>query len=204
MTDEEYQYRYQMVYGQGRQRVMADDPADLLSHLIPGYLDFPPELRPALRTSHAEESLHRLQQRINVAYGLDDVDSDEWRLLTTRHAGPVVIDAWSAPVPLVLVNTHYAPYTEQSRPEERGGRIVWLDTTDDETYLNSVALAGEIFLAVRVEEESEPGETPEPAPAAPVTPAQATPPPPAPAAVPQWSMPFSTASSGPAEDVPPS
>ncbi|WP_157240049.1 hypothetical protein [Catenuloplanes japonicus] len=191
-----------MVYGQGRQRVMADDPAELLSHLIPGYLDFPPELRPALRVSHAEEALHRLQQRINVAYGLDDVDSDEWRLLTTEHGGQVVIDAWSASVPLVLVDAHYAPYTEQPRPEERGGRIVWLDTTDDETYLNSVALAGEVFLAVRADDEPEPGETPEPASAAPVTPAQAAPVAPASPATPQWSMPFSTASSGPAEDVP--
>ncbi|MDR7274275.1 hypothetical protein [Catenuloplanes atrovinosus] len=206
MTDAEYEYRYQMVYEQGRKRVMSDDPAELLDHLIPGYLDLPEELHPALRLSHAEESVHRLQQRINVAFGLDESDPERWRLLTTERTRPPAIEAWSGPVPLVLVAAHYAPHTELPRPREEDGRIVWLDTEDDDSYLRSVALAGDIFLAMRVTDEPEPVDEPEEpeTPENPETPepAQVTPPPPPPPNLPQWSMPFSTASSGPAGDVP--
>lgn len=195
MTDADYQYRYQMVYEQGSRRVAADDPAELLDHLIPGYLDMPEELHAALRVNHAEESVHRLQQRINVAFGLDEADSDEWRLLAVEWARPPAIEAWSGTVPLVLIDVHYAPHTELPRPRADGGRIVWLDTEDDESYLRSVALAGEVFLAVRVADEPEPtADEPEPGPVEEPEPEPVR-------AMPQWSVPFSTASSGPAGEV---
>lgn len=146
--------RYRMVYPAGRRHVTSDDPEELLAELIPGYPAVAPMDRRAARVAHAERELERMQQRVLTAYGSGDCDSAELQVLLDTSADRSVPALWSAPVPLLLVDAHFAGEDEdgdyaESRPREAGGRIVWLETGDADSYLRSLAVAGEIFLVIR-------------------------------------------------------
>ncbi len=53
---------------------------------------------------------------------------------------------WVASTPLVLVTTFFAPFTLRPRPE--GDALVWLDPMTEETFVRSLAAAGDIGLAL--------------------------------------------------------
>jgi hypothetical protein len=55
--------------------------------------------------------------------------------------GPV----WDHEVPLVLIATDYAPFTDRARPT---GRIIWFDPSNERTHLNSLADLGQIALFI--------------------------------------------------------
>lgn len=140
--------RYRMVYAAGSRDLVADDAGTLLAALIPEYAEIPAAHRRQARIVHAERSLERIQQRVLHAFGVSDCDSDELQTLVNSPEHRRIPARWSAPVPLVLIDVHFP--AGQERPRESGnGRIVWLDTRDDDSYLRSLALAGEIFLTVR-------------------------------------------------------
>jgi hypothetical protein len=67
-------------------------------------------------------------------------------LLGARDVQPAVAE-WSAPVPLVLVTSYYAPDGPQPRPVEAGGDITWLDPQTDESLLLSLHNARWISVA---------------------------------------------------------
>ena len=140
--------RYWVVFAGRSRNAAAGDLAVLLGELIPGYEALPGELRGPARVAHAEQSLGRIQRRVLSAYGSSGCDAEELRVLLDDSPGREVPRWWSAPVPLVLVDAHFAGRAGEARPGEAGGRIVWLETGDDESYLRSLAVAGEIFLAV--------------------------------------------------------
>ncbi|MFG1840397.1 hypothetical protein ACGFH8_18495 [Micromonospora sp. NPDC049175] len=140
--------RYRMVWAAGERSVSADDPATLLAELIAGYQAVPEGRRRAVRTEHAELSLRRIQRRVLDAYDSFDCDSEEMQVLLNDRANRRVPQRWSAPVPLVLIDAHFAE-AGADRPREAGGRIIWLETEDEESYVRSLAVAGEIFLVIR-------------------------------------------------------
>jgi hypothetical protein len=142
-------YPFEMIYADGSWRAYADTPAELLALLIEGYTDL-------------EDDEARLRERIRYAVDVSvplqagaaaegDVGSctEEQRdvLLGTRDVPPAVTE-WSAPVPLVLVTSYYAPEGPQPRPVEAGGDITWLDPQTDESLLTSLHNATWISVAV--------------------------------------------------------
>lgn len=73
----------------------------------------------------------------------EDTDEDTW---TTLLAERETVDPgvrWKAPVPLVLVASLFAPWTERERP---AGNVVWIDPTDDITMLDSLQETGLIEI----------------------------------------------------------
>jgi hypothetical protein len=141
-------YPFEMIYADGSWRAYADTPAELLALLIEGYSDL-------------EDDAARLRERIRYAVDVSvplqaeaaaegDVGgcSVEQRavLLGARDVPPAVAE-WSAPVPLVLVTSYYAPDGPQQRPAEAGGDITWLDPQTDESLLTSLHNARWISLA---------------------------------------------------------
>ncbi|MFI5838788.1 hypothetical protein ACIA8K_03605 [Catenuloplanes sp. NPDC051500] len=141
--------RYRMVYAAGRREITSDDPVVLLAELIPGYAELPEAYRRRARIAHADRSLERIQGRVLSAFDSSGCDSDELQTLLNSPSNRRVPSRWSAPVPLVLIDVHF-PADDRQRPQPAGGgRIIWLDTRDDDAYLRSLAVAGEIFLIIR-------------------------------------------------------
>ncbi|ROO63220.1 hypothetical protein EDC02_5240 [Micromonospora sp. Llam0] len=139
------QRRYRMVYAAGGCHVVADEPELLVDVLIGGYLKIPEELRELARIGHAEQIRARLQRRVLAAYGPSGLSPDEERAFLDEPAPKQAPPSWSVDVPLILVDAHFAG---RPRPD-RAGRTVWLETSDDDGYLRSMAMAGEILLMIR-------------------------------------------------------
>lgn len=150
-----WQQRYRMVQAGRRGTVTADRPEELLDLLVDGYRDVPQEDRHGARVAHAGRIRSRLQQRILAAYGPSGLEPDEQRAFLDEPAPTRIPPTWSADVPLVLVGAHFVG---QPRPDRTAGRIVWLETDDDDGYLRSLAEAGEILLMIRQDETAETAE----------------------------------------------
>ena len=144
-----WQRRYRMVYATGGRHVVADEPELLLDVLIDGYLELPEEQRRRARVAHAGQIRSRLQQRVLAAFGPSGLTPDEQRAFLAEPEPTQAPAAWSADVPLILVDAHFA---DGPRPERAAGRTVWLETDDDDGYLRSLAVAGEILLMIRQDE----------------------------------------------------
>jgi hypothetical protein len=140
-------WRYELVFDRGLRRSYADDLALLVGELIPGYVDLSPDEQQATRVAHAHDIQPGLQAGLIVDIGLGGCSAAAREFLMEAWSARPAIEAWEEPVPLVLVDADYLPLTSTERPVERGGLIVWLDTVDDEAYLTSLTVAGEVVLA---------------------------------------------------------
>jgi hypothetical protein len=142
-------YRFEMIFDGGGWRAYADEPADLVAQLIPGYGDLDsPVARAEARIAYATSAQVALQANLNSERGLDGCDEQERLvLLGPRHQPPAPL-VWRAPVPLVLVTTFYRPQGALHTPAtEPPGEIWWIDPGDDITLLTSLHRTGLITLA---------------------------------------------------------
>ena len=156
-----WQQRYLMVSAGRPGTVTADRPEELLALLVDGYLDIPQDDRQRARVAHAGRIRGRLQRRILAAYGPSGLGPDEQQAFLDEPAPTRIPPGWSADVPLVLVDAHVADQLSADQPSadqpsdglpsagRTAGRIVWLETADDDGYLRSLAVAGEILLMIR-------------------------------------------------------
>ena len=115
-----------------------------------GYADLPP-------SSNGDEQalLARWQQSVTTANqvqavltgsavqaGTIDVAKAGEEVLTPLFADrlhPVELDEWTVPVPLVLICTDYAPFTDNTPPT---GNICWINPHTERTYLDTLASLG--------------------------------------------------------------
>ena len=82
------------------------------------------------------------------------LDEDELTILFhDRGSERVEFPAWNADVPLFLLATSYAPFTETERPE--GENIWWLDPSTERTFLDSLKVAGAAELLTRDDTDAE-------------------------------------------------
>lgn len=142
-------YPNEIIYGGGRWRGYADTHDQLLDQLIDGYTDLPTDderLRARIRL--AVDAQVTVQAGLTAAgSALAECDEAERQLLLGPRDTPPVIDAWRAPIPLVLVTSFYHPAGSYPRPAEEGdGQIWWLDPTDATTLLQSLSAAGYLQL----------------------------------------------------------
>lgn len=144
----------------------ADSATDLVGVLIPGYDDIGHDAagNDAALLSRYDAMLAvaaTAQQSFNeqaISAGTLDVDSAAEDVLTTLFCdksvpfiglpGPngSLLHAWEDEVPLVLIVTDYAPFTDTPRPT---GRIVWLDPSLETSYLESLAALGAVDYRTR-------------------------------------------------------
>lgn len=148
-------YRLEMIHAAGTRRSHADEPAELVGALIPGYPGWlEPVAAARARIRHAAHVQVVAQASINVQLGLDGCTARERAVLTGERTAPPVLARWTAPVPLVLVDCFYAPVTGLPRPlAEAPGEIIWLRPATDWDHLRSLAELGVITL---VEHRSDP------------------------------------------------
>ena len=69
---------------------------------------------------------------------LDDVKLTA--LFAPKDSWPIPITTWDEQIPLLLLATNFAPFTETPAPS--GERIIWLDPTTETTYLDALSKLG--------------------------------------------------------------
>lgn len=152
-------YRYEMIADGGWSRYYDDDITNLVGFLIPTYTDLPEEDRLAVRIRHAVNLQVRLQARLNMFFALSPRTSDEQELLSgPRHEQPM-IEEWDCVVPLILIDSFYAPYTDVPRPASSIADVAmppniwWFRPAESETeYLCSLHEASLIDLHITKDE----------------------------------------------------
>jgi len=134
----------------------ADTAGELLALLIPGYDRIADD-----DAGHDEALWRRYESAVATAGELQETliataslrsDFDAARAgeagltaLLADKTVPCEIPQWRHPVPLVLIDTDYEPFTPRPRPE---GRVIYLRPAQEHDYLASLAEAGLIQYLV--------------------------------------------------------
>ena len=145
-----------------------DTTGECLSYLIENYLSYDVHVQLDLRKDLAR-GVQQMARGVIVADGEPgDVERWEWDVLVwgdenvgvdpygwgdgSRPVGgevdEEVVDVWRSDVPLVLVTTSYAPFTDVPRPMSVEGdyefvkNIIWLDPSDELRFLQSLSRIG--------------------------------------------------------------
>lgn len=148
-------FQHSMVFNGGTAVAWADSASELVGVLIAGYLDIPEadlEEQATQRACYAVGAQVRVQARILAAADAATATEEEMALLSGSRDTPPELDVWRCPIPLVLVDAFYEPYTETRRrpvSEPRdggaiGSNIIWLNFADEVQFLDSLVQAGEI------------------------------------------------------------
>lgn len=135
-------YRYELIDSESWSRVYSDDISDLLGYMIPNYSGSYAE-----RLNHSISMQVKMQAQI-LSYYLDaDVTDEEYKiLLGPRHEQPN-IKSWISQVPLILIDSFYAPYTGVIAPLgnfiEKDDNILWIEVGKSEIdYIKSLDYLG--------------------------------------------------------------
>ncbi|NJP88576.1 hypothetical protein HCN51_03735 [Nonomuraea sp. FMUSA5-5] len=142
-------YRYEMIHAGGALRGYADEPSELIGMLVPGYPGLATAAdRAAARLELALDVQVRLQARLAAGRLEACGEAERAVLLGGRHEPPAPA-SWTAPIPLVLVASFYAPDGALPRPSGPAELQVWLDPADDWTLLTTLHTAGVITVGAR-------------------------------------------------------
>lgn len=138
--------------------VYAATAEDLLDEWLPGYLEQDDTGRARLRAQHAIQLRdHLAAELVADADQRDDVDlsADDEQLLLTDLSELPDIARWDSPVPLVLLDGMYRPFTTRIAPisgidgdVHEPTNILWLRNSHPDAYVQSLARAGIVQLDV--------------------------------------------------------
>lgn len=151
-------FLYCMIFNADTVMAFADSATELVDLLIAGYLDIPADnlVEQAIqRTLYAVGAQVRVQADILTRANLGLATPAELEVLRGSRDTPPRLAAWECPIPLVLVDAFYQPFTSVPRPVglPRGGgaqdsNIIWLTFSDEVEFLHGLHTAGEIQLAI--------------------------------------------------------
>lgn len=134
-------YRYELVYAGHTRRVYADTIETLVDVLIPGYLTMTEQQRWEARLAYTTRAQVITQAGLNTTDAFARLPMVERTILQgPRHEQPVVA-TWDCPVPLVLITSYYQPAGPSPRPVREQGmapNVIWLDPSDETTFLTSL------------------------------------------------------------------
>ena len=157
LAGQPYQYRW-VDHDNGGDLVYAETADDLLGEWIPGYQDAEPSGKALLRAEHAVRSRDALVAQLLVDAennGITITAEQEAILLTDLDQMPD-IERWDPPIPLVLLEGMYRPYTDRLPPisgidgdVQNPSNIIWLRNAHPDSYVQSLAADGIIDIAIR-------------------------------------------------------
>ena len=145
-------YRFEMIYEGRRSRAYADTAADLLDCLIPGYADMSGEERLTARVAHGTGLLAPVQAEVLQSVDQTALSAEEKAVLLAPRYEPITVAEWGSEAPLVLLDAHYAPYSDIAAPHStledvaNPRNIVWIRVVDEYDMLLSLAAIGFITL----------------------------------------------------------
>ena len=144
----------------GEQTVFSDTAGGILAHIIPGYDQIADaDVENSNRPGHDEALIVRWQSAVATASEIQaficadlaleerfDPAAETETTLTALFGDKTIpietFEVWDHEViPLVLVATDYAPFTERTPVT---GNVLWLDPSDEVAYLRSLANLGVI------------------------------------------------------------
>lgn len=167
-------YEFRMFFEDGSRIADADTPAELINLLTPGYSNVTDNnLKAGLRLDLAR-SVQSLARAVTLGNLSDEdveaMDEWEWEVLNFGNGGVEdssdpfgwgdgtgtlgelnldVVDFWSSKVPLILMETSYAPFTEIPRPVSSLGdyyhsvsNMIWLRPQSEISLLRSLSEIG--------------------------------------------------------------
>lgn len=138
-------------------RVFAETAEDLLAYWIDGYRDSDTGGRATLRARHAVTIRAQLAAQLVIdadLAGSPATPEEEAVLLSDLDQLPDLA-TWDSPVPLVLLEGMYRPFTDRVPPisgidgdVKEPSNIIWLRNAHPEAYLQSLARAGVVQLDI--------------------------------------------------------
>ena len=124
----------------------ATQPAELLATLIPGYAELSRHDRLDERIEHAARVRSELTAESLARHWDVPLTEAERAVLCSSPWEPPVLRTWRHPVPVVLLDVFYAPFTD-TPPPDYAANVVWLRPSREEPYIHSLAERGLISLA---------------------------------------------------------
>lgn len=143
-------YAYCLYFNDNSEIAFADTLTELVSALIPGYANLTETDRDVERIRYAQTAAAEVQAEILLHIDESDVTPEQWAALTSPRFLPQPrADWWTTDVPLVVVETGYAPYTETPRPAsalqdgiEEDNPIWFINPAEEETLLDTLHSVG--------------------------------------------------------------
>jgi hypothetical protein len=149
-----YKYRYELITPY--LRIYADTPTELCESLIAGYSEAigAEDLLYELRLRYSVATQVQLQAFILAEADLSTCTASEIALMGSPRDTPPHLTVWEADVPLVLVESYYEPDGNLPRPtgfprsgKEPESNLIWLNPSEELTFLWSLHFAGVLTLA---------------------------------------------------------
>ena len=146
-------FQYCMYFHDYYDVAFADTYDDLLEALIPGYQQLTEEQAIESRILLGVSAASQIQAQIVAESDLSSVTEDQYKtLMAPRIAPSLRADWWTCPIPLVVVETAYQPYTDVPRPTsgisdtEEAPNLLWVRPAEEEEFLRSLHEIGYIRL----------------------------------------------------------
>jgi hypothetical protein len=147
-------YRYCMYFNGDAEAAFADSHEELLSVLVPGYVQMEEMDADVARIRLAQVVAAQIQAEVLAEVDPATVSEQEWAILNApRSLKQPEVGLWRSEVPLVVVETAYAPYTDVQPPVsglsdgiDDAPNLWWIRPTEDEDFLFSLHEVGYIRL----------------------------------------------------------
>lgn len=153
--------RWPFVMERSGNTIYADSRTELVGYILGEGYDKQPqtdegnEVAFVIRAESAIATANFIQQIMASSEGnagnwdaAHPTDEELTAFLTDRAEHPTEflgIEHWDHVVPLVLVTTHFEPYARRTAPT---GNVVWIDPSNETTFLDSLAALGQLALYV--------------------------------------------------------
>lgn len=153
LTDAGMPYRYEVIFDGGLNRGYAETLDDVADMVLPS-VDADEHDRDAAalsaRITHALRTRVHLQAAMLAAH--QDTERSDAEDAALNSPTPPSVQEWTSAIPLVLIDTFYAPYTDVPCPLSSDGdvaepaNIIWLRPATPNGYLHTLLRAGIIAI----------------------------------------------------------
>lgn len=148
-------FEFGMYYDGGALIAWADDFAEFVEVLNPGYLEQSEQDQLITRVGLALRARTTVQAEVYADASDEDIAAltpEQDALINGTHTGRPVIEDWTSEIPLVLVATAYQPHTDTPRPVSSYGPYLevpnmwWINPEDDESLMQDLHEIGYIQI----------------------------------------------------------
>lgn len=154
LHDDGSSFPYCLYFNSDAEVAFADSIEELLDVLLPGYLTADDDARDLMRIRLAQAVAAQVQAEIIFDVDRSQLSDKEWEIINApRQLAQPAVGWWSSEIPLVVVETAYAPYTSVPPPASSiadgladAPNLWWIRPAEDEDFLISLHEVGYVRL----------------------------------------------------------